>query len=307
MRRSDDTSTMVNLAPVFPLQVLIAYFATSSLALTLCLVAFVAIYRTRKTPYSTKLLAMGLLFYDSMFLISAGICKLFSYNDIFIAQNLVRGFQIAAQIIVAVMACERLLVLNWPYIYLRVATDRLVKNICLGVIATSFLQYVAFRGLACYSVNRFMYCGKPMSFYYSLLSFLLPVLSFISFGKIYKIIHRKRSGPRYGKIMTQYKGTVVSFVYLINSAFVLIVYFGLSVAHYFVTINGLIGDGQVSALADCVNVVSCIIDPLIYVIWFKETQMEVLKMIKVCSPFARANAEAMRIDIFNIITVKDTL
>ena len=291
---------MVNFAPVFPIEVLIPYFATSTLALILCLVAFVAIYRTRKTPYSTKLLSMGLLFYNSMFLISAGIAKLFSHSDTIIARHLARGFQIAAQIIVAVMAGERLFVLNWPYIYLRVATDRLVKNVCLGVIATSFLQYGALRILDWYTVNKFM------PFYFFLLSFLLPVTSIISFGKIYRIIRRKRSGPRYGSTMTQYKGTVVSFVYLINSAFGLIVFCGLSVGVYLKTVNGLNGDGDVSALADCVNVLCCIIDPLIYVILFKETQMEILNMIKVCSPFARAKAEAMRIDIFNITTFKGT-
>ena len=43
---------------------------------------------------------------------------------------------------------------------------------------------------------------------------------------------------------------------------------------YFVqTANGTKEDGLVANLADCVNLINCIVDPLIYVVWFRDNRI----------------------------------
>ena len=170
------------------------------------------------------------------------------------------------------MSCERLFVLNWPYVYLRVATKHRVRLVCGGICILSFLQYVAYRGSICYARNMRRICGLPVPVYYFLLSFILPMASFASYMKIYKIIRNSAIKQP----IRQYKGTLVSFLFLVASLLILL---GLSLYNILCSDRGD-GNRYVAVLADSVGVINCIIDPTIYVVWFKETRFELLKMVE---------------------------
>ena len=232
-------------------------------------------------PYGTKILSAGLLVFDSLFLKSSSLARLFSYDETYVLWQVVRGFQISTQIVVGSMALERLFVIKWPYVYLRVATKRRIRKVCTGMFFTAFIQFFVVRGLACYARNKPTDCGWPMSVYFVLVSFLIPTVSFICYGRIYGIIREKRGTTEEKIQVKHYKGTLVSFLYLINSTIILFIMFGLSVLFSIRTSKGVKEDGLSASLADSVAVVNCIVDPLIYVLWFKEVQFEFLKLFQV--------------------------
>ena len=292
---------MVTIDPTLPVHILVIYYVATLVAFILCSLSLIAIYRTKKTPYSTKLLSVGLLSFDMIFLVLAGISRLFSYGDTAILWHTTRGFQVAAQLIVVSMALERLFVINWPYVYLRVATSRLTKRICFGIFFLSLSQYAVVRGLACYSRKMVLKCGV-FSGYLVALSVLLPAISLISYGRIYRIIRSNGRKMQKGYKLRQYKGTLAAFFVLINSTVTQTLCLLLSLMSVMRIASGTNGDGFTATLADSVNVVNCIVDPLIYVTWFKETRMEILKMIRICCPFVKPTVQKMRCEIFQIPT-----
>ena len=285
--------TLIN--SVVPDNLLVLFYCTSTLTFIFCSVALLAISRTKKTPYSAKLLSMGLLCFDILFLLSASISKMFKPEEIFIMQHLARGFQISAQIVVVSMSFERLFVLNWPYVYLKVATKHRIRLVCGGIFILSFLQYVAYRGSICYARNMSRKCGLPVPVYYFMLSFILPVASFASYMKIYKIIRNSATKQP----IRQYKGTLVSFLFLVNSVASLLILLGLSLYNIFRPDRGK-DNRYVPFLADSVGVINCIIDPTIYVVWFKETRFEILKMIDRLCPRVNPVVQKMYVEIYNI-------
>ena len=242
---------MLTVAPVWSTEFITIYFVTSFATLVLCFVIGIAISQTKKTPYPTKLLCMGLLCYDGLFLSCASVAKLFPHEESFVFRHLSRGFQTAAQIIVAFMAFERLLVLNWPYIYLR-ASESFIRKACLCIIAVCFLHYLLIKGIGCYARGQFLGCGGYV--YFPLICTIVLVSSVGVYIKIYAIIRRKVLA------MNQHKGTVASFMYLLNSTCFVGLYFGLSLYNAFRMVNNC----RIVQIADVVYVVICIIDPLIY-------------------------------------------
>ena len=91
---------MYYISPVISFPLFCVHLLLSVTALCLCLLAFVAIVRTRKTPYPTKLFALVLLVYDCLFIISAFAGKFYEHGENFVSAQLARGFQTAAQFIV---------------------------------------------------------------------------------------------------------------------------------------------------------------------------------------------------------------
>ena len=56
---------------------------------------------------------------------------MYTQPDGYILQFLARGFHITAQIVVGIMALERLVVLNWAYSFHRYNTERRTRIICI--------------------------------------------------------------------------------------------------------------------------------------------------------------------------------
>ena len=203
------------LTSALPIYLSTLYLVLSGVALVMCLVSIVAVSRTRQTPRTVRLLSIGLLLYDILFLIAASLSNFFDFHDIFIAQHLARGFQVSTQIIIAAMSLDRWFVLSFPYRYLRSATDEAVNKVCIGVIAGSVLQYLAYRGLACYAFNKIVSCSSSF-IYYGIVVLLTASLSIFSHVKVFRIIRSKSSEQRLGPLLRQYQGTVISFFCLMN-------------------------------------------------------------------------------------------
>ena len=284
---------MLTYAPVWATEYIVIYYVASFVTLLLCLVICVGIARTKKTPYPTKLLCMGLLCYNSLFLIFSSVSKLFPHEESFLLRNLSRGFQTAAQILVASMAYERFFVLNWPYIFLK-KSKRLIRNVCLSIIVLSFLHFALLKGVGCYARGLYYKCMGYI--YFPVACALVLVSSFAAFAQIYTVIRRKSLA------MKQYKATIASFMYLINCTVFMGVYLGLSLYNTFVWASdeAPVADGWLYQLSDIIYVVNCIIDALIYGLWFREVRMEILKVMAACFPSLETHVQKIRIDVFAI-------
>ena len=284
---------MPTYAPVWASEYIVIYYVASFVTLLLCLVICVGIARTKKTPYPTKLLCMGLLFYNCLFLIFASVSKLFPHEESFLLRNLSRGFHTAAQILVAFMAYERFFALNWPYIYLKKST-RLVRNVCLSIIVLSFLHFALLKGTVCYARGQYYKC--IMNIYFPVACALILVSSFAAFIQIYTVIRRKSLAMR------QYRATIASFMYLVNCTVFIGVYLGLAVFHTFNWASDAtpVADGWLFQLLDVIYVANCIIDALIYGLWFREVRLEILKMVAARFPSLETYVERMRVDVFEI-------
>ena len=284
----------------FPAYAVALHITFAYLALILCCISFFAILRTRRTPYSTRILSIGLLVFDCSFLLCSSSAKLFKYTDIFVVQQAARGFQTSSHVIILGMAMERVFALNWPYIHIKMVTKRRARFICTGVCLFALLQYILVRGLGCYARGKFVDCGMVLQVYFVSVSLILPTLSFICYYKIYRIVRQHASGLSLKTSLSQYKGTMVSFIYLINATFTIIVYLGMAVFYTLRTAKGDKEDGVVGFYTDSLNIIDCVVDPLIYVVYFRETRFEILKMFQTFCPFLKSRVENMRIEISNI-------
>ena len=291
---------MIKFNPLMPVSLVVLYLCLASAILILCSLTAVAVYRTKKTPYGAKLLSLGLLTYDILFLLFGIVTKRFEFNDVYMIWHATRGFKIAAQFVVGCMALEILFVLNWPYVYLRVMTERRIKVACTAVITFGFIHYALIRGTVCYARNMAINCGIDLAAYLLTYCIVIPAISFICFIKIYKVIRNSEDKHRSMHAIRQYKGTVAAFLVLVNTTISQIVYLGLSVLYFTRTANGQVADGFVGTLADWSNFVNCIVDPAIYVIWFSETRMELLKLVKGVCPWVKPRIERLRVEVFQL-------
>ena len=291
---------MFQLSPVLPNYLFLVYLSTSLLGLGLCLLSIVAVYRTKKTPYPTKLLSIGLLLYDSLFLVSSNGGKCFDYGSSLIFRLLSRGFMLAATFIVGFMAFERPFALNWPYVYLRVVTKDRAFRACVAIIVGRFLQFVLVRIVSCYTQGKFLYCGVLASAYYLVVCTGLLLISSASFIKIYRIIRNKSTG-RFG--LKEYKLTAASLLYLLNSAISTTIYLGMSVYYTYRVATGeqsKYADEMVN-VTDFVYLLNCILDPLVHTLWFKEARLEIMKIFSKLCPRLKPSVEKMRMKVFSII------
>lgn len=284
------------LSPILPDGLLILHLFTSSIALALCIMSFIALSRTKRTPRLSRILSMGLLVYDCLFLISANGGKFLRMEDSVVFRHLTRGFQIAANFVVQFMLLERLFVINWPYLYFNLADKGPI--VCRCAIVFSFLQYELVIGLACFARGKIHDC-KP-TVYYICLSIICLISSVVIPTKLLTIIRQKKNILSFRK----YRSTVATLLYLLNSAGFILVYVGLSAYSSYRSSNDTGGDGFVMKIVDFVYIANSTIDPLIHVLWFKETRFEVLKMIAVCWPCVKPTIQKMHIDIFSILEAR---
>ena len=287
---------MYDISPVLPFHFLLLYLTATIVALSLCVLTFIAVYKTKRTPYPTKLFSLGLIFYDCLFLLTAVGAKFVTFEDGITFRFLFRGFQMAGGgIIVCSMAVERLFVLKWPYIYIRLGTKRRTRKVCISIIVLGFLQYLLVRLLLCNARGRTTSCSVPIGIYFTLILTSCLGVSIASYVKIYALIRKTSTS------LSHYKGTRASFLFLINSTVTFTVYLALS-AYLAVGVSteDIQTQTQVSNIVDFAYVLNCIFDPLVYAIWFKEVQMEIIKIFSPICPCLKPSVEKMRLQVFSI-------
>ena len=296
---------MIEITLRLPISEIVGYLVGATIACLLSLLSFIAIRRTKKTPYATKVLSLGLLCCNINFLILSGISRCVAFEEFGIIQHVARGFHISAQYMVCGMAIERYIVINKPYMYLRIATEKRTHIVCGSVMVTGFVLTMLVRGLGCYARGRFQSCGLIMSVYFVVICVVLQLISFICYGSVSGTICRKETTQLndFNHRFSENKGTMVSVMYLLNTTLNTLAYIGLSSIKLKMSLDGEESSGELIIWADLIKLVNCFIDPFIYIIWFRETRMEILKLFQVFCPSLKPKIEQMRVEIFNIQTI----
>ena len=289
---------MYDVSPTLPFYLFLSYLAISAIVLAICLLTLVAVYRTKRVPYPTKLLSMGLIAYDCLFIGTAIGGKFVTFEESVTFRFFTRGFQFAAQVIVMFMAIERYFVLNWPYIYMRLGTKRRTRKLCIAIIVVSLLQYLLIRLLLCNARGKTTSCSVQLGIYFALSLIICFTISIAAYAKIFAVIFRSQTKTA---SLREYKGTRASFLFLFNSTVTLGTYIAIAI---YLAVSVATDDKEhqalVSNLTDFVYVLTCIFDALVYVIWFKEVQMQIVKIFSNICPRLEPVAEEMRIQAFTI-------
>ena len=96
----------------------------------------------------------------------------------------------------------------------------------------------------------------------------------------------------------EYKSSVASFLYLINSAVTMAIYVGIAV-YYTIQEQRVV---EIANLADFVYLANCMFDALVYTLWFKKARLDVLKIFSKMCVRLQPSVERMRLEVFSIIT-----
>ncbi|KAH3790311.1 hypothetical protein DPMN_168509 [Dreissena polymorpha] len=208
-----------------------------------------------------------------------------------------------AYVTVGMMSLERLILFYDPNFYLRHVSSKLVKTIAYCVWLAATLLYLSLRFLVCFlqteDFSLYHVTGKCNTISNNGYIAGIAVTIFIAilcYIKIFLIIKSDvKLSMRPNVSVKHYKATSAVFVYL-----VIII---LTSAGYLLVIKLNLSQVALRFGLDIITTVNCILDPFVYVLWFKECRMEMLKMLSVCLPYVPSLEriiENMRKDIFHM-------
>jgi len=316
--KPDNASTFSNYlyAPFIednPIGIKIAFALVGCVSVISSVLAIVALRRTKKSPPSAKFLATCLLTIDCMFICVSSVRKL--VHDPLANTSLQAIGNTVIQLAyftVAIMSVERFFMFHSPMIYVRRCTLRVLRTVLasvwVSVIVSSFtvrygLCYVKFRSLVVFDVSGV--CNQITTAYYSFLVITTVFTCSFSYYRIFKIVQGKQTTNGdlnlsmkcvFG-IVRGYKGTSLVLVYasiIIGSLFVYLILIILLRQNY-------LDMGTFRIMTDAVTHVNCFFDPFLYVLWFKECQLEVLKMFSFLGENVRTQVVKMKMEVFDIV------
>lgn len=290
------------------------FLCVGLVALVLSSTAIIVLRRTRRIPVAAKFLTTGLLMFDFMYLITVSLRKFITiplYNTTL--QVLSTTVLQLAYTTVTLMSLERFLMFYKPMKYMKICTERLVyitASIIWTVTVTVFLMV---RYAVCYSIfeseNVFIEAGKCnqiVTIYYSVLVTLVLGISTVCYWNIFNIVKKQlerceRTAVTFAStvnVLRTYKSTSLVLVYLL-----VIISTSLTYAIIIVFIRYMnLGIDSVRLSLETCSIVNCMIDPFLYVLWFKESQMEVCKLLARFSKKFQKKADDMKYEVFDIVT-----
>ena len=283
--------------------------ALSITGIIICSISAVALCRTKRTPYMTKLLTTELLVFRILYLIFFTILQLLSGDSLPVIAQLCRGFLVSSCIIVGCMAVERVLVLSRPYAYIKWATKSRIGRLCavIGVIVS--LQCVLAPVIYYYDRKEHNTSGSgnvTVQYYYFAVFGVIYGISCAAYIKIFIIIQQVKHRQPHTFGGSDYKSTVVSWAYFVSSAMAA----GLFLSRYVTWSNRSTVSGArlrpTFEYTSIGSIVLCMVDALIYDIYFKETRLELLKMTSfMCNSWSSDKINRLRMAIFEIPVYQD--
>ena len=303
----------------YPLSIKIIFAVVGVISLTSSVLAVLALRRSRKIPASAKLLATGLLTVDCLFILITSTRKFVLdphiNNVLTVAGNAV--LQLAYST-VAFMSAERFFVFHRPMTYMRICTIgrvRFAMFFVWGFVITTFYSvrygvcYAKFRSSEVFYIAG--QCNMIVTVHYSLLVITVLTTSMICYCRIFSIV-REKCGRKHERrlslrsvisLMRGFKTTSLVLVY----SFVIL---ATSISYVFIIVFMRffkLGITEIRLSLDAVSIMNCIFDPFLYVLWFRECQMQLFCMLSFINPKFRTRVAKMRIEIFDIVTYDTTL
>lgn len=288
----------------YAVEIKLAFNAVAFVLLSFSAVSLASFQRTRNTPKTAKLLSSALILFDFCTTLSFALRKFITNQRLNIMINFIGiGWSFLAYINVALMSIERLVIFEWPNFYLRHVSHTVAKRLSVFI-------WISFS--VCY-LTQFFLCVQDQSYkgivclsflavdYIKIMFPLVAVISLVCFGIILAII-RKQTERNYQKnsgILRQSKPTLAVFVCVMSFILTTSVYICFSmIASFDVNVRRLI--------LDALAMVNQFVDTCVYIVWYQETRLELMKMFSCLHPSMLLRAEQMKIQIFRIVTYDKT-
>lgn len=305
----DTKSESINLEG-YSVEVKCAFEIVSFGCIIYSVLALVALRRTKSTPETARFFTSALISYDIIAVFSFNVRKFVENHD---WNTIIQVFGVSfcnlALVTIGLMSLERLVIFYSPYFYLRYVTTELVKKSTITCWIVYFISYWFVRIAVCaithppfVFINVIGACNKITFYYYGLAISFVSIMSLLCYAKILLIIRKERmQTSTTGNISTNtinlkflrnYRSTSLVFVYSVTSI--------ASAVMYAIIISLNLGPIPLRLWNDAINTLCCTMDPFVYVIWYKECRMEMLKLFSCWFPSLQPRVEQMRRDIFYI-------
>lgn len=274
----------------------IPVLAASLVVLLFNIVSLVAMNRTSHTPKTARFLSSALLVFDVVTLSMYTVRKFIRngrYN--LHIQMLAICWCFLAYVDITIMSLERLLVFQWPNFYLRRFSFSKFRVMCLCFWTVYFLFY-AFYVVVCFTLHceekDLRGCFDPMVYNYIKVTF--PTFAIVSCFSLMKIILLIRHHTK-GTTLPSYKSTVIVFLCCFN-------YVAAAIFYAVIMLVTVQDNFMRRILLDILMVTNGFLDSCVYVWWYKECRLEMLKLLSKVFPSFEKKIEKMRIEVFDIMT-----
>lgn len=290
-----------NLDSMLDIRIRILVAAVSVVIMTMNWISFIALYRTRHTPRTARFLSASLLVFDfvASFMYTVRKTVMDSrYSLMF--QLFAMGCNFLGYIDIAIMSIERLVLFHWPNFYLRSVSFGMFKRACLTIWTIYSCEWII-ECATCYifvdlsDVNSLFCFSRVIQRHLVTVYASSTLISCFCLAKISFIISQqsaKTSGRK--NTWQNNKATAVVLICIVNY---------LITTAVGVVMTYLIKELYIRRIMnDLLMVTNAFVDTCIYVLWFKECRMEILKLFSHVIPCFNKKAEKMRMDIFDIMT-----
>ena len=297
----------------FPAYVDIIYVTVCVISVLISSFSITALRRTKRIPYSAKFLSTGLLCFDSIYIISITVRK-FVKDPLYNTSLNVLSTQVLqlAYVTVALMSLERFLMFKKPMVYIKKCKKTFLHTTAAILWATTIIVFQTVRYGFCYVKFKSYYvfvkaglCNQIVTFYYASLVVLVLAISMTCYWGIFNIVKRQLANAEKRKIsfastanlLRTYKSTSLVLVYLLVILITSVTY--ALIITYIKFMNLEVAYVRISL--ETISMMNCLLDPFLYVMWFKESQMQLLLIFSRFS-LCEQKAATMKYQIFDIVT-----
>ena len=264
-------------------------------------VALVSIVHAKRTPQVVRFLSAALISFEILSLVAFTIRKVLLdifWNDtaLVVGSHLV----LLSFITVGLMSTERLVLFTSNRIYIQHLRTQTFKRISIATWLSFSLIYYVTRYVVC-NITAYETCAHNMKVAFGLVIFIVIVLSTCCYLRIFFLLRNKKTSPpstayKPNRSIQKLRTTCLMFMFLLVTlvGFLLFVYDLI-----------LEPDTRTKKLQfDLFSLFNCTMDPCLYVWWFRECRMNLLKIPALCIPSVKKRTEKMKIDLFDIVTFK---
>jgi hypothetical protein len=279
----------------------------NTIVICLNILAIFSLRNVKKLPHATKRLLLGLLVFELIFVTIATARKFIRNPSTQEILRVVGAVFLRLFLQTDMMlSIERFVLFRFPFWYMRTITESVTRVVLVSFWTCSVLIYASVRYGFCYmkikSTDVFQ-CSQTQSVANTIGLIINVLISCICNWNVLRIIRSKNDvqhSTRPG-LLRYYKSTgfvltrfflVILMTVAYGAIIVFINFFKLSITKF-------------DTPYQYVAILICFIDPILYILWFKECQMEIYKFLAIFSVRFQHKAEAMRIEIFNIVVAEN--
>lgn len=212
-----------------------------------------------------------------------------------------------AFVTIGLMSLERFVLFHSPNFYIRCLTTRKIKTTAYCAWLFGWFLYFYTRIGICYTSNEnpslhdvIGKCNQVTFIMYILTIIIVMLISYLCYWKIFRIVKSDHIEHGFRAIsLQQYRSTSLVFVYVITVS--------ITAVGYMIAIASSEDRTALRISNDLVNTFNAMMDPCVYVLWYKECRMEMMKMLTCGLHIFKQRFENMRMEIFEVVTLDTSI